>query len=97
MNRSYSKIRHIQESNILLEQRKMMLMEQSQSHKDSLGKLFDKHWDEVQPTELKLPDDNRNIILNSFNWEIFDEYFKSKGITPPIDVFINGKKIDRKK
>lgn len=97
MNRSYSKIRHIQESNILLEQRKMMLMEQS--HKDSLGKLFDKHYVEGS-IELKLPDDNRNIILHTFEdfgWDIFDEYFKDKGITPPTRVFINNVEIKRKK
>jgi hypothetical protein len=95
MNRSYSKIRHIKESNILLEQRKMMLMEQD-GQKKTLGKLFDKYYVE-RSTELRLPDGNGDYVKNSFDWGIFDEYFESKGITPPTRVFINNVEIKRKK
>ena len=95
MNKSYSKIRHIQESNILLEQRKMMLMEQDAIEK-TLGKLFDKYYVEGS-TDLNLPDGNGDYVKNSFNWDIFDEYFRSKGITPPTRVFINNVEIKRKK
>ena len=71
MNRSYSKIRHIQESNILLEQRKMMLMEQDQVSVTAT----------TQPIKIDAWDDYKKHMVKGFvaGTESSFPFFKDEG------------------
>jgi len=93
MNRSYSKIRHIQESNILIEQRRLGLIKEQDSAGDDdddimVGGLFGsyKNWIEKN---------GYNIIGNWFGGGLFQDPVNETGLINSDYIYIISKK-DRK-